>query len=101
MADLKIVVLPEPIRDLLRTPVLTDQLFDQDPGGGFNAIPGSLTSVQGKLMSLLRTVSLQSTIASKFSADRRLMNLDKICNFRLVKSCFKKYVNLVSLPKVG
>jgi hypothetical protein len=88
MADLKVLVLPEPIRDLLRAPVLTDQLFDQEPGGGFNTIPGSLTSIQGKLMSLLRTVSFQSTISPQFPADGRLMDLDKISNFRLVKSCF-------------
>ena len=29
------------------------------------------------------------------------MNLDKVCNFRLVMSCFQKYVNLASVPKVG
>jgi hypothetical protein len=100
MADLKIVVLPEPIRYLLRAPVLTDQLFDQDPGGGFNAIPGFLTSVQSKLMSLLRAVSFQSTISPQFPADGRLMNLDKMCNLCLVMSCFQKCINLVSLPKV-
>ena len=88
MADLKTVVLPEPIRYLLRTPILADQRFDQDPGGGFNAIPGFLTSVQSKLMSLLGAITFLSTIASEFSADRGFVNFDKSCNFRLFMSCF-------------
>ena len=34
---------------------------------------------------------------SEFSADHGIVNLEKGCNFRLFKSCFQKYVNLVSL----
>jgi hypothetical protein len=101
MADLKTVVHLEPSRYLLRAPFLADQCFDQDPGGGFYAIPCFLASVQSKLMSLFRAISFQSTIASQFPADGGLMNFDKVCNFRLDISCFQKYVNLVSLPKVG
>ncbi len=97
MTDLKTVVLLEPIRNLLRAPVLADQCFDQDPGGGFYAIPGFLTSVQCKLMSLLGEISSQPTIASDFSADRGFVNLHMVCNFRLYVSRFQKYVNLVSL----
>ena len=101
MADLKTVVLPEPIRYLLRTPVLTDQRFDQDPGGGFNAIPGFLTSVQSKLMSLLGAITFQRAIASKFPTDRGFVNFDQFSYFRLIMSSFQKCINLVSLPKVG
>jgi hypothetical protein len=97
MADLKIVVFLEPIRYLLRAPFLADQCFDQDPGESFYAIPGFLASIQGKLMSLLWPITFQSTIASEFSADCGLMNLDQSCNFRLYMSCFQKYGNLVSL----
>ena len=97
MADLKTVVLLEPIRYLLRAPFLADQRFDQDPGGGFNAISGFLTSVQSKLMGLLGSISFQPTIPSKLSADRGLMNPDKVRNLRLVVSCFQKCINLVSL----
>ena len=88
MTDLKTVILPEPTRYLLRAPFLADQHFDQNPGGGFYAIPGYLASVQSKLMSLLGSITFQSTIASKFSADRGFVNLDKVCNFRLYMSCF-------------
>ena len=88
MTDLKTVVHLEPIRYLLRAPVLADQRFDQDPGGGFYAIPGFLTSVQSKLMSLLGSITSQPTIASDFSADRGFVNLDKSCNFRLFMFCF-------------
>jgi hypothetical protein len=76
MADLKAVIILEPIRYLLRAPFLTDQPFDQDPGEGFYAIPGFLASVQSKLMSLLWSISFQPTIASQFSANRRLVNID-------------------------
>ena len=97
MADLKTVVHLEPIRYLLRAPFLADHGFDQDPGGGFYAIPGFLASVQRKLMSLLGSITFQSTIASKFSADCGFVNLDKVSNIRLVMSCFHKRINLVSL----
>jgi hypothetical protein len=88
MTDLKAVVLLEPIRYLLRAPVLAHQRFDKDPGGGIYAIPGFLASVQSKLMSLLGSITFQSTIASKFSADRGFVNLDKVSNIRLIMSCF-------------
>jgi len=101
MADLKIVVFLEPIRYLLRAPILADQRFDQDPGGGCYAIPGFLTSVQSKLMSLLGSITFLSTIAPEFSADRGFVYLDQACNFRLWMSRFHKRINLVSLPKVG
>ena len=97
MADLKTMVILEPIRYLLRAPFLADQCFDQDPGGGCYAIPGFLAPVQSKLLSLLGPVTFLSTIASEFSADRGFVNLDKLCDFRLFISCFQKYVNLVSL----
>ena len=101
MADLKTVVILEPIRYLLRAPFLADQRFDQDPGGGWSAILGFHTSVQSKLMCLLGSITFQPTIVSKFCADRGLVNLGKMCNFRLFMSSFQKCVNLVSLPKVG
>ena len=88
MTDLETVVFLEPIRDLLRAPFLADQCFDQDPGGGCYAIPGFLTSVQSKQMSLFRSITFQSTIASEFSADRGFVNLDQACNFRLFMFCF-------------
>ena len=104
MADLKAVIILEPIRSLLRAPFLADQHFDQGPGGDFYAIPGFLTPVQSKLMSLFGSVTFLSTIASKFSADRGFVNLDKSCNLRLFMSCFQKClpkgtqrVNLASL----
>ena len=97
MADLKTVVLAEPIRYLLRAPVLTDQRFDQAPGGGFNAVPSFLPSVQSKLMSLLGAITFQPAIASKFPADRGFVNLDQVSNIRLVVSRFQKCINLVSL----
>ncbi len=104
MTDLKTVVRLEPIRYLLRAPFLTDQCFDQDPGGGFYAIPGFLASVQSKLMSLLGSIAFLSTIAPEFSADHGFVNLHMVCNFRLYVSRFQKYVpkgtqrvNLVSL----
>ncbi len=76
MTDLKAVVHLEPIRHLLRAPFLADQRFDQDPGGFSYAILGFLTSVRSKLMSLLWSISFQPTIASQFSANRRLVNTD-------------------------
>ena len=97
MADLKTVVILEPIRCLLRAPFLADQHFDQGPGGGIYAISGFLASVPSKLMSLLGSITFLSTIASKFSADRGFVYLDEECYFGLVMSCFQKYVNLVSL----
>ena len=97
MADLKTVVILEPIRYLLRAPFLADQCFDHDPGGDFYAIPGFLAPVQSKLLSLLGSITFLSTITSKFSADRGFVNLHMVCNFRLYMSCFQKYVNLVSL----
>ena len=97
MADLKTVVVLEPIRYLLRAPFLADQRFDQSPGGGFYAIPGFLASVQSKLLGLFGSITFLSTITSKFSADRGFVNLHMVCNFRLYMSCFQKYVNLVSL----
>jgi hypothetical protein len=97
MADLKIVVFLEPVRCLLRAPFLADQRFDQDPGEGFYAIPGFLTSVQSKLLSLLGSVTFLSTMASEFSADRGFVNLHMVCNFRLYVSCSQKCINLVSL----
>jgi hypothetical protein len=100
MTDLKTVILFEPTRYLLRAPVLADQHFDQDPGGGFYTVPGFLTSAQRKLMSLLGSIPFQTAIPPKFSADRGLMNPDIVCNFGLVMSCFQKCINLVSLPKV-
>jgi len=90
MADFKTIVILEPARYLLRALVLADQHFDQDPGAGFDAIPGLLTSVQSKLMSLLGSITPQPTIASKFPADRGFMNPDNACNVRLFVSCFHK-----------
>ena len=96
MADLKAIITLEPIRYLLRAPFLADQPFDQYPGKSFYAIPGCLTPVQSKLMSLLGSITFQSTITSEFSADRGFVNPHRVCNFRLYVSCFQKYVNLVS-----
>jgi hypothetical protein len=97
MTDLKAIVVLEPARYLLRAQVLADQRFDQDPGGGFYTVPDFLTSIQRKLMGLLRSIAFQHTIASEFSANRGLMNPDKMCNFGLAMSCFQKCINLVSL----
>ncbi len=68
MADLKTVVHLEAIRYLLRAPFLEDQCFDQDPGGGFYAIPCFL--------------------AYQFATNGELMNPDKLCNFSSGMSCF-------------
>jgi len=68
ITDLKAVVLQKPIRELLRVPFLADQRFDYDPGGCFYAKPGLVASIQNKLMSLLGSISFQSTIAPQFSA---------------------------------
>ena len=71
MADLKSLVILEPIQYLLRAPFLADQSFDHEPGGGFYAIPGFLAPVQSKLLSLFGSITFLSTITPKFSADRR------------------------------
>jgi hypothetical protein len=65
VADLNLVVLLERTRDL-RAPVLVDQRFDQDLGGGDYAVPGFITSVQGQLMSMLGAIIYQPTIAAQF-----------------------------------
>lgn len=88
MDYLKSVVLLAPMRYLLRAPLLADQSFDQDPGGGFYTIPGFLTSVQSKPMSLLGSIAFQSVIAPDLVSDCGYMNLDKAGNIRLVVSCF-------------
>ena len=100
MADLKTIVVLEPARHLLRSQVKADQSFDQSPGRGIYERFCLATSAQCQFMGLFRAVSFQPTIASQFSTNGGLMNPDKLCNFRLVMSCFQKYVNLVSLPKV-
>ena len=97
MADLKTVIILEPIRYLLRAPFLADQRFDQDPGGGFYAIPGFLSSVQSKLMSLFGAIPFLSTIASHFSANRGLVNTDYSSYLDLQMSHFQEGVNLISL----
>jgi hypothetical protein len=58
MTDPKTVVVLEPFRYLLRTPILIDQGFDQDPGGGSDARGCFLASAQRKLVSLLRAMPL-------------------------------------------
>ena len=85
---LRSVDLLAPMRYLLRAPPLADQSFDQDPGGDFYAIPGFLTSVQSKPMSLLGSIAFQSVIAPDLVSDCGYMNLDKAGNIRLVVSCF-------------
>lgn len=90
MADLKTVALLEPARYLPRVPFMADQCFDQDPGGDLYVIPGFRTPVQSKLMSLLGSITFQSTIASEFSANRGFINLDKMCNFQLLCLCQSK-----------
>ncbi len=97
MTYLKTAVLFEPARYLLWAPFLANQGFDQKPRGCIDAISGSYTSVQGKLMSLFGSISFQSAISSEFSADCRLMNADQARNFGLIVSCFQKCINLVSL----
>ena len=97
MADLYSEVLPEPARHLLRAPVLADQCFDQNPSRGFDAAPSLLPSVQSKLMCLFGSIASQTPIPTQLPADRRLMNPDKVRNFRLVVSCFQKCRNLISL----
>lgn len=97
MADLHTEILSEPTRDLLRTPFLADQRFDQDPGGRSNPTSCFLASAQSKLVSLFGSAASLPTIASQFSADRGFVNPNKACNLRLVVSCFQKYINLVSL----
>jgi hypothetical protein len=64
-----------PVCGTLLRSLMADQRFDQDPGGCSYAIPGFLTSVRSKLMSLLWSITSQPTIASQFSADRRLVNM--------------------------
>ncbi len=104
MADLKTVVHLEPIRYLLWAPFLTDQRFDQDPGGRFDAIPCFLAFVQSKLMSLLGSITFLSTIASHFSADSGFVNTDYSSYLDLQMSHFQEgvpkgtqRVNLISL----
>jgi len=97
VTDLKTAVFVEPARHLLRAPLLADQGFDYSPDGCIDSISGPYASVQGKLMSLLGSISFQSAISSEFSADCRLMNADQARYFGLIVSCFQKCINLVSL----
>jgi hypothetical protein len=76
VTDLKIAILIEPTRYLLWAPFLAKQGFDQKPCGCIDAISGSHTSFQGKLMGLLGSISFQPAISSEFSVDCRLMNAD-------------------------
>lgn len=86
----KIKALLQPARYLLRAPVLTDQGFDQDPGGGFDATPDLLPSVQSKLASLLGSIASQLTIPWQFPVDGGFMNHETVRNLRLVVFCFQK-----------
>jgi len=92
------------MRYFLRDPILPDQRLDQGPCGGFNPIPGFAASVQSKSMLLIGPIASQSAIPSQLSADRGLMNLDRLRNLRLIVSGFQKRIpkgiyriNLVSL----
>ena len=97
MADPETVVRLETIRHLLRAPFLADQRFGQDPGKGIYAIQRFLASVQRKLVRLLGSITFLSTIASQFSADRRLVNTDYSGYLDLRMSHFQESVYLISL----
>ena len=104
MTDLQIMVFPEPAGYLLRAPFLADQRLNQVPGGSVNSISCFLASAQSKLLGLFGSIASLPSIPSQLSADRRFVNLNNVCDLRLIVSCFQKSIpkgilriNLVSL----
>jgi len=97
MADGNAGGLSQPARYLLRAPLLADQEFDPFPGSLWDAVANFLASAQSKLVRLFWAIASLPAIAFHFPTDRGLVNSNKVCDLRLVMSCFQKYINLVSL----
>lgn len=98
MADAnKSVVTFQPLRDLFRAPVLSDQFLDDLRGRLANALVAGMAAFVGKALRLLGPVASLAAIAVQLPAHCRRVFSDHSGDLHLHKSCFLPRVNLVSL----
>ena len=97
MADGNPVLFLEPEADLLRAPVLAQQMFNSTPTRAANTWSRLiLPPLDTQPMRLLWSVATQSPIALQLTADRGLVAAQHSGHLGLVMTCFHECVNLVS-----
>lgn len=84
MADMQSFLRSEPATDLLRAPVLSQTLIDQDPGFTGNTGHGlSLLANICQSLGLLWTASTKTTIPRQFATDGRFVDVQYLSDLVL------------------
>ena len=97
MTDARLFLQLEPPGNLFRTPVQTQQAFDQGPGFAANArLIGFTLPIVSEFIGLIWTIALRSAVAAQLARDGALMTTEQQRDLRLVLAGLLQCVDLVS-----